>query len=51
VVLRARVGRIAHVPVAEAGGFHTKFYGLFSSQVPKDRFRGRRAADVAGADE
>src|SRR5690606_18257832 len=51
--LRARIGRVAHVPVADAAGIH--FVAIQRSTLARElqeqAFRQRRAADVAHADE
>jgi transcriptional regulator with XRE-family HTH domain len=51
VVLRALIGRRAHMPVADAGRLDVELESLLCREVPQHRFRRRRAADVAGADE
>ena len=51
MVLGALVGRLADVPVAQAGRFDAQFNELFLRQLPQDRLGGGRPADVAGTDE
>ena len=51
VVLRAPVGRMPDVPVAGARRLDVHFDARLLRQVPQHALGGRRAADVAGADE
>jgi hypothetical protein len=50
-VLGALVGRITHVPVAQAGGFDAQIEAGVVTQTSEDSFRGGRTANVSGADE
>src|SRR5437764_1316924 len=51
MMLRAFVRRAADVPVADTGRCDAQLDALPGSEIAQHRFRGRRAADVAGADE
>ena len=51
VVLRALVGRLADVPVAEPGGFDAQRDACPSAETPENPFCRGRAADISRADE
>ena len=51
MALRALIGWIADMPVANAGRRDAQLDALSFREVPQHAFGRRRAADVAGADE